>query len=390
MQQLKSAATPRVVGTPAERVAPFASLIAEHAARTQQTRRPAEPVFRALADAGLLRILAPAIYGGEEASGVEFMRLIERIARIDGSAGWTAMTLNEEIEISAAYVPAVTMAEVCSAHPAIIVAGSGATLGRARRVPGGWRLSGHWPFVTGGPVAERIVLGATVEGPRPRALCWALLPAEQVAILDTWDTVGLRGTGSHDVTVEDCFVADDRMGVVSTARETVPDSTLFRLPPSLRFPFPKVGVATGVARGALAEFVELAQDKKARVSTTSLRDRADAQLAVARAEALIGSGWSFATDMVEEIWALAGAGEPIPVDVHARTRLACVHAVANCVEAVETLCTAAGTTANFTSSPLQRRLADVRAVPQHFMVGGFHALNAGRLLLGLPPDDPLF
>lgn len=377
-------------GTPAERVEPFTELIAEHVAETQRTRRPAQPVMRALADAGLLRILAPRSYGGEEASGLAFMELIERIARVDGSAAWTAMTLNEEIEISAGYVPAETMTAVCTSDPAIIVAGSGATLGRAVRAEGGWRLSGRWPFVTGGPAADQIVVGATVEGPKPRPLCFALLPAAEVTILDTWDTVGLRGTGSHDVTVDDVFVPDARMGVVATGRDTVPDTALFRLPPSLRFPFPKVGVSTGIARAALAEFSDLAQGKKARISRTLLRDRPDAQLAVARAEALIGSGWAFATEMVETVWSLATEGTPIPPEVHARTRLACTHAVASCVDAVQTLCTSAGTTANFTTSPLHRYLADVRAVPQHVMVGGYNDLNAGRVLLGLAPDDPLF
>lgn len=382
-----TAAVPR---SPAERAGEFAALIAAHADETQRTRRPAQPVMRALADAGLLRILAPRAYGGEEASGLAFMELVERIARVDGSAGWAAMTLNEEIEISAGYLPADTMRRVCTASPAIIVAGSGAALGRARRVEGGWRLSGRWPFVTGGPVADELVVGATVEGPKPRPLCFALLPAEQVTILDTWDTVGLRGTGSHDVTLEDAFVPDERMGVVRDGRDTVPETALFHLPPSLRFPFPKVGVATGIARAAIAEFSDLAQGKKARVSRTLLRDRPDAQLAMARAEALVGAGWAFAAEMVQTVWALAEAAAPIPPETHARTRLACTHAVANCVEAVQTLCTAAGTTANFTSSPLQRHLADVRAVPQHVMVGGYNDLDAGRVLLGLDATDPLF
>jgi alkylation response protein AidB-like acyl-CoA dehydrogenase len=376
--------------SPAERAAEFGSLIAAHVSETQQTRRPAAPVMRPMADAGLLRVLAPRSYGGEEASGRAFMELVACVARVDGSAGWTVMTLNEEIEISAGYVPPELMREVCTSSPAIIVAGSGAALGRARRVEGGWQLTGRWPFVTGGPVADQIVVGATVEGPRPRPLCFALVPADQVDILDTWDTVGLRGTGSHDVELHDVFVPEARVGVVRTGRDTVPDTPLFRLPPSLRFPFPKVGVATGIARAAIAEFSDLAQGKKARVSRTLLRDRPDAQLAVARAEALVGAGWSFAVEMVETIWALAEAGEPVDAVVHARTRLACTHAVASCVQAVEALCTSAGTTANLVSSPLHRHLADVRAVPQHVMVGGYNDLNAGRVLLGLTADDPLF
>lgn len=378
---------------PAERVNAFADLIVGAIDQTQAERRPSRAVMAGLANDGLLRILAPRSYGGEEATGVDFMRLVAAVARLDGSAGWTTMTLNEEIEISAGYLPSALMQQVCSSQPAVIVAGSGAALGRARRVESperGWVLNGRWPFVTGGPVADQIVVGATVEGPRPRSLCFALLPAHEVAILDTWDTAGLRGTGSHDVEVHDIFVPEDRMGVVRTGRDTVPDTTLFRLPPALRFPFPKVGVATGIARAALAEFCDLAEGKKARVSKTLLRERPDAQLAVAKAEALIGSGWAFAVEMVETIWALAEAGERVPPEVHARTRVACTNAVANCITATETLCTAAGTTANFAKGALQRQLADVRAVAQHVMVGGYNDLNAGRVLLGLAADDPLF
>lgn len=375
---------------PVERAAKLAGLVREHVPATQAARRPAAPVMRAFAEEGLLRILAPRSLGGEEASGLAFMELVEAVSRMDGSAGWTVMTLNEEIEISAGYVPAETMRAVCTSSPAVIVAGSGAALGRVKPAEGGWQLTGRWPFVTGGPAADQLVVGATVEGPRPRPLCFCLLPASDVEILDTWDTVGLRGTGSHDVAVHDVFVPAERAGVVATGRDTLPDATLFRLPPALRFPFPKVGVATGIARAAIAAFTELAEGKKARVSRTLLRDRPDAQLAVARAEALVGSGWAFAVEMVETIWDLAERGDRVPPDVHARTRLACTHAVASCVSAVETICTAAGTTANLTGSVLSRYLADVRAVPQHVMVGGYNELNAGRVLLGLPADDPLF
>ena len=378
------------LSTPAARAAGLLNLVRQHEAETQVARRPALPVMRAFAEAGLLRILAPRSYGGEEATAIDFMRLVEVVARADGSAGWTVMTLNEEIEIAAGYVPDVVMRQVCTSCPATIVAGSGAALGRARRVEGGWQLSGRWPFVTGGPVADQLVLGATVEGPKPRSLWFGLLPVTDVEILNTWDTVGLRGTGSHDVQVDDVFVPEDRAGVVSTGRDTVPDVTLFRLPPSLRFPFPKVGVATGIARSAIEAFSDLAQGKKARVSRTLLRERPDAQLAMAQAEALVGSGWAFATEMVEAVWALAEQAKPLPTEVHARTRLACTHAVSNCVRAVETLCTAAGTTANLTISPLHRYLADVRAVSQHVMVGGYNDLSAGRVLLGLEPSDPLF
>ena len=126
------------------------------------------------------------------------------------------------------------------------------------------------------------------------------------------------------------------------------------------------------------------------MATTLLRDRADVQVAVAEAEAELASGRAYAVEMLHTVWSLAERGEPIPPDVHARTRLACAHSVAASVRATERMATLAGTTANEADGPFARRLADVRAVPGHFMVGGHNRHQAGRVLLGLPPDDPLF
>ncbi len=376
--------------TPADRARPLLDGVAAAAEDSQARRQPVESVIRAFARCGLLRILAPARYGGEEATGRQFLELVEAVARVDGSAAWTVMTLNEEMEIACAYLPAEHMASVVGSQPPVVIAGAGAPIGRAVAVDGGWQVTGRWPFVTGGPCADVIVLGTIIDGPKPRSLCYVLVPADEVDILDTWDTVGLRGTGSHDVELHDLFVPAQRAGLTTGTDHTVPDGPLFRLPASLRFPFPKVGVAAGIARGALDAFVELAETKRARLGNRTLRDQPDAQLAVAEAEALLGSGRAFAIEMLETVWGLAMNGEPIPAPVHARTRLACTTSVANSVRAVELLATAAGTTANRRGHPLQRRLADVRAVPQHFMVGGYHRLSAGQVLLGLEADDPAF
>lgn len=378
------------VGSPAERAVPLLGLVGEGVSEAAAARRPTDAVVRAFAEAGLLRILAPRAYGGEEATALEFLELVETVATIDGSAAWTVMTLNEEMEIACAYLPPACMASVVGSRPPQVIAGAGAPVGRAVRVDGGWEITGRWPFVTGSPVADLIVVGSIVEGPKPRKLCYVLVPRDEVEVLDTWDSVGLRGTGSHDVVMTALQVPDDRAGLTAKAEVTVPDSPLFRLPPGLRFPFPKVGVASGVARAAMTTFAELAETKQARLGTDRLRNQPDAQLAMAEAEALVSSGRAFAVEMLESVWAMAMEGRPVPKPVHARTRLACTNSVANSVRAVELLATAAGTTANRLGHPLQRRLADVRAVPQHFMVGGYHRLSAGRVLLGLEPEDPMF
>ena len=336
-----------------------------------------------------MQALPPVAYGGGEASAREFLELVETIAQVDGSAAWTVMTMNEEMEIAAAHLPPETMRSLCTSEPATAVAGAGMQLGIVIETDGGWRVQGRWPFVTGGPAADMLVLGARV-GSSTGEPCYVLVPTGEAEICDTWDTIGLRGTGSHDVELQDVFVPTERVGLTDRAITPLPDSPLFRLPAGLRFPFPKVGVACGVARAALDDFARLAETKRGRATGRLLRDQADVHSALGEAEALLGSGRAFALDQLDQVWALAVAGEPVPSDVHARTRLACSTAVANAVQAVERVCEAAGTSPNRVGGPLQRQLADVRAVPQHFMVGGYHRITAGRVLLGLTPDDALF
>ncbi|MDH4146669.1 MAG: acyl-CoA dehydrogenase family protein, partial [Acidimicrobiia bacterium] len=255
------------VDTALSRVRPLLGLVAQHADGANAERRPAQPVIDAFGDAGLMRLVAPAAYGGHEAHPEVLLAVVEAVAAVDGSTGWTVMTCNEEMGIACAFLPAATMSALVRERPDVVIAGSGLTSGRARRAPGedGWLVSGRWRFVTGCPAADMIVLGNLVDeagGGPPSRSCYVLVPRSEVAIEDTWKVAGMRGTGSHDVVLDDRFVADRWAGVSDAARGvTVPDTAFFRLPYGLRFPFPKVGVAAGIARAAIASFVELAGAK---------------------------------------------------------------------------------------------------------------------------------
>jgi alkylation response protein AidB-like acyl-CoA dehydrogenase len=306
--------------------------------------------------------------------------------------------------------------DLLAAAPGAIVAGSGLTSGTSAPAPGGWTVGGRWRFVSGVPCADHVILGTLVEdedggsgtaasattgpsgagpgygvnGRRARRACYVLVPVADVEILDTWQVSGLRGTGSHDVVLRDVFVPDERAGTITSPTQTVPDAPFYRLPPGLRFPFPKVGVACGIARAAVDDFVELATAKTPTTSRSSLRERGDAQRAVGEATAALASGRAWVREVLDELWDSAVGGRPVGQDLHARARLACSNAVAGAVRAVELVCTAAGSTVNFLDSPLERRARDVRTVPQHFTVAPFQVTTAGRVLLGLDADDPTF
>lgn len=384
---------------------PILPLVAAHADWSNEHRRPHPEVFAALARAGLLRLIAPAHYNGGGAASEEFLTLIETLGRVDGSAAWTAMTVNEEVGIASAHLPADSMAALLHDQPDVIIAGSGVALGRARRVDGGWMVNGRWKFVSGVPVADRVVLASRVvtagdgddsgdpDGGAPRRarqVCFTLTPVTDVVIEDTWHVAGLRGSGSNDVVLTDVFVPDGWAGVFGPGDPSVPRTPYYCLPNSLRFPFPKVGVAVGVARAAMAAFDQLARTKRPSFLPELLAERPNAQAAAAQAEALVSSGRAWVGELMQELWAVAGRYEPIGPEQHARARLGASYAVDSAIRAVEGMASAAGTTASQLDGPWPRLLADVRSVGQHFMVGPQQMHTAGRVLLGQDPGDPVF
>ncbi|WP_419553121.1 acyl-CoA dehydrogenase family protein [Candidatus Poriferisodalis sp.] len=354
-------------------------------------RNPDREILAEMGRRGLMRILVPEELGGLGRHPGEFIEFTHRVSYEHPSTGWVAMTCNEEAEIFAAHLEPETVASFYAEYTDVVIAGSGVPRGIVSQVDGGWNVNGRWTFVSGCTGADWWVVANVVEGTQPKKVCHVLVPADPSFIEDTWHTVGLRGTGSHDVVLDDCFVPADRAAVVENYSLPKPNEhPFYRLPSGLRFPFPKTGVASGIARRAIDEFAALADTKTPLFASSKLAGRPDAHAAMARAEALLGAGRAFVADQLDELWTTASAAGEVTSQQHARARLACSWSVQNCIEAVETLVTAAGSTANFTASPLGGLLNDVRAVAGHFMVGSYQIDTAGRVLLGQDSGDRNF
>jgi alkylation response protein AidB-like acyl-CoA dehydrogenase len=206
-------------------------------------------------------------------------------------------------------------------------------------------------------------------------------------VVDTWHTAGLRGSGSHDVAVDDLFVAERMTTRNARVHETGP---LFRLPLFSRLAYNKVGVATGIARAALDHFADLAGRKTPRGASAPLRERHHAQTSFAEAEGLLRSARAFVFEAVGEVWDATVAGETPSPKQRALVQLACSRAVAASARAVQTVHAAAGVTPNFVASPLERCFRDVHVVGQHIMVSPALCDAAGRTLLGLESGTPFF
>ncbi|MDE0496134.1 MAG: hypothetical protein OXH86_02165 [Acidimicrobiaceae bacterium] len=383
--------SPQRFGAPSELSDEMLERVRASGERCDADRNPDREIFADLGRDGLMKLLVPAELGGLGRHPAEFIEFTRRVTYEHPSTGWVAMTCNEEAEIFAAYLEASTVAGFYGEHPDAVIAGSGVPRGIARATDGGWLVDGRWTFVSGCSVADWWVVANIVEGTQPKDICHVLVPAEPSLIDDTWHTLGLRGTGSHDVVLTDCFVPSERAGVAENFSLPKPNEhPFYRLPSGLRFPFPKTGVASGIADRAIDEFTTLATAKTPLFARTELAARPDAHAAIARATALAGAGRSFVADQLDEIWQTAASDGEVTPAQHARARLACSWSVQNCIEAVETLVNAAGSTANFTASPLGALLNDVRAVAGHFMVGGYQMDTAGRVLLGQDSGDRNF
>jgi alkylation response protein AidB-like acyl-CoA dehydrogenase len=208
-------------------------------------------------------------------------------------------------------------------------------------------------------------------------------------IHSTWQVSGLRGSGSHEVSLQDVFVPEHMMTKV-TAGLRYKESPLYHLPPFSRLAYNKVGVATGTARAALNEFVELASTKIPRASGVPLRERVHVQLAVANAEVTLRSARAWVVEGLNQLWDLTAAGRQASSKERALLHLACTHACTAAVDAVGIVHELAGTTANFNGQALERRFRDVQVVRQHILLSRQWNENIGRVLLGLPAGVPFF
>src|SRR5262247_2904713 len=375
----------------------LAPRIRERATEIEAARQlPAELVLE-IANARLFKVALSEAEGGLGADVLTSLRVIEEVARADGSTGWcVAMGINT-FRQSAQLAPAVRR-ELFFGDAVGVSAGSARERGRAVAVPGGYRVTGRW-FFASGCMHSALLHGAcrVFDGDAPRLRANGdqeiriayFHPKSQARIIDTWNVSGLRGTGSHDIEVEDLFVPEEHTfsAMDRRARVTGPMNRIHG------FDLAGCGfccVGLGVARAAIDEFVALSQVKVPRGSSDLLRDRAVVQSQIGEAEAMLRSGRALLFDVVGEMWQTAVAARPITERQRADLRLAMTHAAQSAATATHMICATAGTTSIFTSSPLERYARDAEVVTRHNQLQFVNYEAVGRTVLGLESNSPLF
>jgi alkylation response protein AidB-like acyl-CoA dehydrogenase len=360
----------------------------------EQMRQTPPALAAEITQAGIYQMYLPRSMGGPETPPLTAFRVVEELSKADGSVGWCAM-IATAISMSMGRLPAEVGRELAGTPADYRAAGSARPGGRAWEVPGGYRVKGRWNFASGIQNARWLYCTSIMmDSERPRltaagtpVLRALWVPRESVTIVDTWSVMGMRGTGSQDFTVDDIFVPARH----SCLSEDPPHETgaLYNQRAwYVHIWTPSAANALGIARGAIDSLADIAATEATTMSTSLLRDRPMVQARIAEAEAIVNAARAFVFDAVGRLWhTLCAGGTPSDADI-AQGRLALVHAMHESVRAVDKVFHAAGTNAIYTRLPLERAFRDVHVAVQHAAALPGYFESAGKVLLGLRPNDP--
>lgn len=332
--------------------------------------------------AGVYRALVPRALGGDERSPRAFCELIERIATADGSAGWVA-SFGMGVTYLASLPPA-TLRAIYAETPDVVFAGGIFPPQPAKTVDGGYEVSGRWSFSSGCMGATVVGVGIVPEGgdgqPLPRM---AVLPRAKASVQPNWDVIGLAGTGSHDLVVDQVVVPEDWTFVRGSRSQF--DAPIFRYP-SLSFATQVLSVVSlGIARAAIEELKGLATGRISVTGAPRTADRPQVQMEIARCEAQLRSARAFFYEAMDEVWEVLLRGDTPSVDAVSALRLSATFATRTGAEVTRSIQMQAGMTGIYQDCPLSTQVQDSLVITQHAFMGDITYQNAGAVLFGLKP-----
>jgi len=350
-------------------------------------------VVRAMQQAGAFRMTMPLALDGIEADPVTQYEVIEALSIADGAAGWVAM-----IGSDAGYFAGrihLDLAKELFPDPDLLSCGVSAPSGRAERVEGGYRVKGRWAFAScckhatwfkgACMVTENGQPVMTGDG-RPE-MRTAVLPIEEVEIIDNWHTTGLSGSSSNDIEVHDVFIPERRAvgSAMDGAEPEEPPSPLYTY--WMMIMCNVAGVPMGIARRAIDEVCTIANGKFAYGTKNLIRDEALLQMRLGRAETTWHAARAFLIETVDELWQTLLRGDELSLDLRSRFRQCNLHGFHAAQEVTQSMYALAGSTALYRPHPLERAFRDQTVAANHLLVreGGYAEI--GRVSLGIDPQS---
>ena len=367
-------------------------ILAERATATDLDRSVPTATVDAYRTSGILRALQPRRFGGEQAPFDVFSRTVEILAEGCGASAWVYAVLGEHQWIIACMAEQAQI-DVWGDDPSAVASSSLAPRETARATTGGWRLSGKFPFSSGCLHAQWAIIGARAEdqaGNKPTR--YMLVPMQQIEVVDDWHVLGLRGTASRTLVIDDVFVPEHRtvkladlMAGTTPGSHVHPDYDELRVPRGYLVPFSLPAVGFSLARRALAHVPAAIRARLSR----GVRDLAESevvQMALGEASAAIDLATLAMHTRRDESMAVIASGRPITADDIMRNRRDIAYATAQLRQGVEKLAEVLGSRIVYDSDPLQPLLRDILTVSTHSVVHKQLAMVPyGRMLLGFPP-----
>jgi alkylation response protein AidB-like acyl-CoA dehydrogenase len=374
----------------ADEIRPF---IRSHRAATEAERRIAGPIVDRLIQSGVCRMALLRDAGGLETDPVVACRVYEHLAWAEPSVAWIVWN-NQLPCLLARFLDADVRRDLFRDARALLGNSTRAS-GRAVVENGGYRLSGRWSLVSGCEFASWLPLLAVVaDGDTPRMLGpdmpdarMFVVPKDSFSIVDTWHSSGLRGTGSHDVIVEDVFVAEPHC--FSWLAESKVDTPFARLPIFALMGAGCASICLGAAQAALDGLRDVIAHKVQTDPRPALKARPEVLALVARCEYWLATSRGELHAALAAVRDACGAGH---ADAAARARLwrAALMGAEQAKAMIGQIADAAGTPALYADSPIERAHRDVHAILQHIVLAPMWLVDAGKPALGIPVENPMF
>jgi alkylation response protein AidB-like acyl-CoA dehydrogenase len=363
-----------------DRARSLAPLLNEHARWGDENGRLADEVVDALHENGIFGMWVPADLGGSELDPINSLKVIEELTAADASTAWVTMAASLAIGTGAAYLGDAAVEEIFGGERFPVIAGQGTRPGTAVPQDGGHVLSGSWSFASGIKHSGFIHTLGIVEGTgEPRIF---VLGVEQATLIDNWDVMGLRATGSIDYTIDSVFVPEhfSHFAVTETPER---GGNLYRLGIINIAAICHTGWALGMGRRMLEEIRAMVVAKAGRPGAQAdndafLEDYGIAEGTMRAARALVFETWN---DVVETL----DRGDTLSVDQNTKVRLATIHVTRSAHEVVKFVYASSGTT-GLRYSPVQRYFRDMHAGTQHVIPSRPILQTVGRKLAGLADD----
>jgi 3-hydroxy-9,10-secoandrosta-1,3,5(10)-triene-9,17-dione monooxygenase len=348
----------------------------ERAEEAERLRVVPEANIKELEETGFFRLLQPKRFDGIEASPVDFYTAVRDISGACGSTGWVSSVVGVHPWQVALFADEAQQA-VWGEDTSTRLSSSYAPTGKATVADGGYILSGKWSFSSGCDHCTWVLLGGLVFNADGNVVDFKtfMVPRKDYTIVDVWNVIGLRGTGSNDIVVEDVFIPEAftlSMGETGQCRgpgQEQNTSDLYKLPFHSVFTTTICTPIIGMAMGAYAEHVEM-QQKRTRAAYLGEKASLDpfAAVRIAKASSEIDAAWALTMNNIREEEALVAKGEPIPLKLRLKVRRDQVLGSQRALDAIDSLFEASGGRALAEGTYLQRTWRDAHA-------GRVHAAN---------------